>query len=248
MEWFEDRKFWRATYPFMFPDDRMERAEVMADPLIDLAGVRKGTVLDLCCGPGRYSMALARRGFDVTGVDVTESLLETASSLARLEEIEVEWVLSDMKDFIRPDSFDLAISMFTSFGYFDSHDKNMEVLRNVRQSLRPGGRFLLETMGKEVLASIFRPVTVEELEDGSMLIQKHSIQHGWKRITNEWLIVREDRVESRFLFSHWIYSAAEIEGMMLEAGFDMVSVHGDLEGSPYDDSARRLVVLAARGD
>jgi len=248
MEWFEDPEFWEATYPFMFPDDRMDRAEVLADSLIDLAGVHKGSVLDLCCGPGRYSMALARRGFRVTGVDRTGSLLDTASNRARLEDIDVEWVLSDMKDFIRPGSFDLALSMFTSFGYFDSHDENMRVLCNVHDSLKPGGRFLLETMGKEVLASIFRPVTVEELEDGSMLIQKHSIQHGWKRIANEWLILRDNRVEASFRFSHWIYSAAELEGMMLEAGFDLVSVHGDLEGSPYDDSARRLVVLAARGD
>lgn len=248
MEWFEDPDFWETTYPFMFPDDRMERAEAMADSLIDLAGVREGSVLDLCCGPGRYSMALARRGFRVTGVDRTGSLLETASSLARLKETEVEWVLSDMRDFIRPGSFDLAISMFTSFGYFETHMENMQVLANVRESLRQGGRFLLETMGKEILASIFRPVTLEELEDGSMLIQKHSIEHGWRRIHNDWFVIGDGGVRSRFRFSHWIYSAAELEGMMLEAGFDMVSVHGDLDGSPYDDSASRLVVLAARGD
>jgi SAM-dependent methyltransferase len=248
MEWFEDDRFWELTYPFMFPDDRMERAEEQADALLYLAGINRGEVLDLCCGPGRYSMAMARRGFAVTGVDRTSMLLDTARSLAAIQGLDIEWVQSDMRDFIRPGSFDLALSMFTSFGYFESHDDNLKVLRNLHDSLRPGGRLLLETMGKEILASIFRPVTTEELEDGSLLIERHTIEHGWKRISNDWLIIREDALEGRFRFSHWIYSAVEIEEMMIAAGFDFVAVHGDLDGSPYNDQARRLVIVAARGE
>lgn len=248
MEWYDDDRFWELTYPFMFPHDRMERAEERADDLLELAGVTGGALLDLCCGPGRYAIAMARRGFAVTGVDRSSMLLETAERLASIQGLRIEWVRSDMRDFVRPGSYDLALSMFTSFGYFESHDDNLQVLRNLRASLRPGGRLLMELMGKEILASIFRPVTTEELEDGSLLIQRHTIEHGWKRISNDWLIVRDEALEGRFRFSHWVYSARELQAMMLEAGFDFAAVHGDFDGSPYDDRARRLVLVAARGD
>ena len=239
--------FWDLTYPFLFPDSRMERAEEQADGILELTGISSGSLLDLCCGPGRFSMAMARRGFSVTGVDRTTALIETATRTASVEGLEIEWVLSDMRDFSRPSSYDLALSMFTSFGYFEKHEDNMKVLRNIHMSLKPGGRLLLEVMGKEVLASVFSPVSTTELEDGSLLIQKHSIEHGWNRISNDWILIRDDAIEGRFRFTHWVYSAMELEAMLLEAGFDLVSVFGSMDGSPYDDSARELVALAVRG-
>lgn len=248
MKWYEDPMFWDLTYPFLFPDSRMERAEEQADAVLDLAGVSTGSLLDLCCGPGRFSIAMARRGLHVTGVDRTAALLDTARNLAGINGLNVDWVLSDMREFVRPGSYDLALSMFTSFGYFDSHDDNLKVLRNLHESLRPGGRLLMEVMGKEVLARVFRPVSTDQLEDGTLLIQRHFIEHGWGRISNDWILIRDESVQGRFRFSHWVYSATELETMLLEAGFAFVSLFGDLDGSPYDNSARELVVLAARGE
>lgn len=244
MEWFEEEKFWRELYPFMFPDSRMEKAEEDTDSLMKLIGITEGDVLDLCCGPGRFSIAMARRGFTVTGVDRTEYLLEIAGRRASLEDLSIEWVLEDMRSFIRPDSFDLILCMFTSFGYFEKHEENMKVLHNVRDSLRQGGIFVLEIMGKEVLASIFSPISTDEPEDGMLLVQKHRIEDGWRKIHNEWLIIEGDRVKNRWKFSHWVYSAAELEDMLKEAGFSEMKIYGNIHGIPYDSEATRLVVIA----
>ncbi|MCD4848025.1 MAG: class I SAM-dependent methyltransferase, partial [Candidatus Aegiribacteria sp.] len=105
MEWFEEENFWHELYPFMFPESRMEKAEEDSDSLIKLTGITEGDILDLCCGPGRFSIAMARRGFTVTGVDRTESLLEIAGRRTSLEDLSIEWVLEDMRSFVRPDSF-----------------------------------------------------------------------------------------------------------------------------------------------
>lgn len=245
MEWFEEGDFWRELYPFMFPDSRMEKAEEDSDSIIELSGITEGNVLDLCCGPGRFSIAMARRGFTITGIDRTEYLLEMAERRSSLEDLSIEWVLEDMRSFIRPDSFDLTLCMFTSFGYFEKHEDNMKVLHNVRDSLRQGGKLVLELMGKEVLASIFRPISTDELEDGTLLIQKHRIEDGWRKIHNEWLIIEDDRVKNRWKFSHWLYSAAELEDMLQTAGFSELQVYGNIHGIPYDSEATRLVVIAA---
>lgn len=244
MEWFEDEKFWSDLYPFMFPDSRMEKAEEDSDSLIELTGITEGAVLDLCCGPGRFSIAMARRGFTVTGVDRTEYLLSMAGRRASLEDVSVEWVLEDMRSFIRSDCFDLVLCMFTSFGYFEKHEENMKVLNNIRKSLKKGGKLLIELMGKEVLASIFSPISTDELEDGTLLVQKHRIEDGWKNIHNEWLIIKDDMVKNKWKFSHWVYSAAEMENMLKEAGFSVQQVYGSITGIPYDSEALRLVVVA----
>ena len=69
-------------------------------------------------GPGRHVAALAKRGFRVTGVDLSPFLLRRAQELAQRESFGIEWVQEDMRSFLRPEAFDLAISLFTSFGYF----------------------------------------------------------------------------------------------------------------------------------
>ncbi len=247
MEWFEHDDFWEMTYPFMFPETRIEKAEEDILSVLSLCGIEKGDVLDLCCGPGRFSIPLARMGYSVTGVDATDFLLNIARNRASIENVEVEWIKEDMRRFLRSRSYDLVMNMFTSFGYFQDHSDNMIVLENVNESLRQGGKFVIEVMGKETLASIFQPVTDTETDEGLLLIQRHTIESGWNRIANDWLLIDNDSVLGRWKFSHWVYSAAELKNMLQEAGFSNLEVYGNLEGSPYNSESGRLVAVATAG-
>ena len=76
--WFEDESFWEKLDPFMFPDQRFEIADEQIEKLLGLVGFSGSTVLDLACGPGRHSIALAKQGLQVTGVDLSSFLLERA--------------------------------------------------------------------------------------------------------------------------------------------------------------------------
>ena len=154
-DWFEDDSLWKGLYPFMFSERRFNVAEDEAKGILALSKLEKGNVLDLACGPGRHAIALARDGFRVTGVDLSPFLLEKAASLAQEQNVDVEWVQADMRHFLRPEAFDLAISIFTSFGYFDDKQDDLAVLRNIRRSLRVGGILVMELMGKEILARGF---------------------------------------------------------------------------------------------
>ena len=110
-EWFEDEEFWSTWYPYMFTDERFEQSEKEVDQILALAGFEPERVLDLACGPGRHAIELARRGFQVTGVDRSGFLLLKAKERARAAEVEVEWVEEDMRTFERPEAFDLAINI-----------------------------------------------------------------------------------------------------------------------------------------
>jgi SAM-dependent methyltransferase len=166
---------------------------------------------------------------------------------ASLENVEVEWVEEDMRRFRRSESYDLVLNMFTSFGYFQDHSDNMRVLENVNESMRHGGKFVMEVMGKETLASIFHTVTDEETDEGLLLIQRHRIEDGWNRIENDWLLIDGESMLGRWKFSHWVYSASELKNMLLDAGFSNVELYGDLEGAPYNSESGRLIAVSTSG-
>ncbi len=244
-EWFDDDDFWRELSPFIFTKERLAAGEGDVEQALALARPRGPVALDLACGPGRCSLALARRGFTVTGVDRTKLLLDRARSRARRAGASVEWVRADMRDFVREDAFDLALSMFTSFGYFEEKEDDLVVLRNVLASLKPGGVFLMELVGKEFLAGVFQPTTMETLSDGSRLVQTHEIIDDWTRIRNEWVLIRKGHTRT-FRFHHTIYSGQELEDRLLGAGFEKVRLHGSLEGDPYGRESERLVAVARK--
>jgi len=201
-------------------------------------------VLDLCCGPGRHSLELARRGFKVTGVDRTARFLEEARRRAEAEGLVIEFVQGDMRTFRRPEAFDAVINLFTSFGYFDDPQEDKQVLENVYTSLRPNGKLLLDTMGKEVLARIFRERDWFE-QDGALFLEERRLLEGWSRIETRWIIVRDGEQEE-FTLKLRLYSGAELRALLREIGFRRVELFGNLDGEPYDQNARRLVALAEK--
>jgi SAM-dependent methyltransferase len=139
MEWFESEDFWREFYPFMFPPERFSAAKEEVSRIVNLTQCNAGSVLDLCCGPGRHAVEFAGSGFQVTGVDRSPFLLERARELASQSGLSLEWIKKDMRNFVRPAAFDLACNLFTSFGYFKEEQDNLKVLRNVmRASKRMG--------------------------------------------------------------------------------------------------------------
>jgi SAM-dependent methyltransferase len=244
-EWFENEDFWREMYPYMFDEQRFAAADEQVGKILKLTGIRRGAVLDLCCGPGRHSMALAKRGFQVTGVDRTRFLLNKARRRAKSARVKVEFVQSDMRDFVRPGAFRLAINLFTSFGYFDRKDDDRRAVRNIFESLKAGGLCVIDVMGKERLAKIMQSSHAERHADGSLLVQMHEIFDDWTRIRNEWILLKGNRVR-RYKFHHTIYSGQELRDLLRLAGFAEVKLYGDLDGRPYGVDAARLVAVARK--
>jgi SAM-dependent methyltransferase len=186
---------------------------------------------------------LAKQGFRVTGVDRSAFLLERARRYATDEKVQVEWVQRDMRDFQAAGSYDLAISMYTSFGYFDTSEENQKVLQNIRASLRPGGTFVINVLGKEPLARKFIATDMQELDGVGTVFQHRRVKDVWSHLESEWVIIQCSTAQ-RLAFSVWIYSGAELQQMLEVAGFDDVRLFGHLDGSPYDVDARRLIAVA----
>lgn len=245
LAWHEDDRFWERTAPFQFAEQRWAAAPEEVEKALALLKLEGGAaVLDLCCGPGRHSLELARRGFRVTGVDRTARFLEEARRRAEGEGLAIEFVQGDMRTFHRPEAFDAVINLFTSFGYFDDPEEDRQVLENVYASLKPNGKLLLDVMGKEVLARIFRERDWFE-QDGALFLEERKLLEGWSRIETRWIIVRDGKREE-FTLKLRLYSGAELRALLRKVGFRRVELFGNLDGKPYDQNARRLVALTEK--
>jgi SAM-dependent methyltransferase len=249
--WHEQDRFWEMTAPAMFGERLIAVAPQDVEDIVALLGIERrmkhpaAKVLDLCCGVGRHSIEFARLGFQVTAVDRTQAYLDRASARAEAEGLAIEFVRADMREFCREGAYDAVVNLYTAFGYFEDIEDDRQVVRNVHRSLAPGGAFVLEMMGKEVLARIYQARDWAEMDDGSLLLQERTLSQDWSWMENRWILIK-DGVRTEFPLSHRIYSAAELKGLLAGCGFAETKAYGDLGGAPYDQTARRLVVVAHR--
>lgn len=244
--WYERDELWERMGQVMFGEQRMAMAVAEVDSLIELLHISNDDViLDLCCGIGRHSNELARRGYKVTGVDRTKSYLEIAKGTAKNEGLSTEFVQKDMREFVRENGFDVVLSMFTSFGYFEDDSQQMQVLDNVFRSLRLGGRFIIECMGKEILARIFNDADWSEGDYGIHLERRKPID-DWGKMQNTWILLAKDGTRHEWNVTHYLYSAVELKSLLRSAGFTDVRAYGGLDGSIYNNTSRRLAVVGVK--
>jgi SAM-dependent methyltransferase len=242
--WHEDASFWEPFGPSMFSAERRAAARGEVGAIIELTGTTEGAaVLDMPCGVGRHALEFARRGFRVTGIDRTQPYLDEAGAQASAEQLDVELVQGDMRDFCRPGTYELALNLFTSFGYFDDPADERRVAENLRRSLKPGGALVMELAAKEPLARHFVARDWRELDDGSVLLEERKIASGWNAIESRWLLFRNGERYERSMRVR-LYSAAELGALLKDVGFAAVAAYGGLDGCPYDVDALRLTMVA----
>ena len=196
-----------------------ELTSAEADSLEKLLGLPPGAdILDVPCGGGRLSLALAARGYRLTGVDWSSEFLGHAAS----SEVSpsVAWERRDMRDLPWPGRFDGAFCVGNSFGYLDD-EGNAAFLGAVRAALKPGAKFVLETpMVLENLLGHLQPRPWWQVGDVRLLVENR-YDHARSRLEIDYTFVSDGRVEVR-RGSHRAYSYRELVALIEAAGF---SVH-----------------------
>ncbi|MFH8369735.1 class I SAM-dependent methyltransferase [Streptomyces sp. NPDC018031] len=243
---FQDDDFWTEFYDFLFPAQRFTQAEELLDSSPLLSFPDGARVLDLCCGAGVFTVPLARRGFEVTGVDRSPAMLDRARKLSADAGAAARYVRSDVLEYSEPGAFDVVLNMFTSFGYFADPADNARVLSTMHGCLAPGGTLLLDLAGKELLArKVVPPKVVRRGAD--LLVQTDTVLDDWARLRSDWVLVRGDRV-TRASLVWFVYSAVELREMAERAGFRNIEIFGGFDGRRYDQDAERLILRATRGE
>lgn len=143
---------WLAITRARDPDGERARAEF--DFVFERLEVEPGArILDVACGHGRHSLELARRGFRVSGFDISEPSPALARRQAADEGLDLSFVQGDMRELPWKGEFDAAINLFTAFGYFPDEAENEQAAASIAGALRPGGRFLIDTINPILFGS-----------------------------------------------------------------------------------------------
>lgn len=230
--------FWRAAMP---PETTRAEADFFEKHLAIGPGAR---LLDVPCGDGRLAIELARRGYRLTGVDISGEFLAAAREAARREGLKIEWRRSDMRDLPWAGEFDGAFCGGSSFGFLGD-EGDQEFLAAAARTLKPDARIVLDGLkAAEVLLPQFRER--HEMALGDILFvaeNRYDCETG--STENRYTVTRGDRNEVR-LARHRIYTCREIVTMLERAGFELIELLGSLSGEPFRLGSSRLIVLAAR--
>ena len=247
-DWWADKRFWNDFAPLMFDRTRWDNAVDEVDGMISItAAVPPDRIMDVGCGPGRHSLELSRRGYEVTGIDINENYLKSAVEAAGKEHPDIPPVFlnCDMRNIKTDKPFRGAFSFFQSLGYFENPEEDQEVCTGIYNVLEPDGWFLVEMDGKETTAANFEERTWIE-RDGRIILLEYEAEGAWSMLHNRWQFRDTDGSWHEYEFSYRLYSAVELGELLEKAGFASIEFFGALDGRPYNQNAKRLVALARR--
>jgi SAM-dependent methyltransferase len=207
-----------------------------------------GLCLDLGCGEGRYSRAVTAHGFRVVGIDLSRALL------ARALENEApatsrSYIRGDIRSLPFKCGFDLAVSLFTSFGYFASDEEHLAVLREVAGTLRAGGMLVLDLPNRAFeLADLATPSSRERIVRGCLVKESWNFTRDGNRIEKQ-ILIDDTRGQRHYRESVRIFSRDDLLEMTRRAGFaPFTHIWGDYAGSEMNSGTRRMIYFGRKLD
>jgi SAM-dependent methyltransferase len=230
--------FWRAV---VSDEQTSAEADFIQKELQLSAGAK---VLDVPCGNGRLSIELARRGFQLTGVDIASEFIAEAKMKSSAGGVPIDLHERDMRNLPWTGEFDGAFCFGNSFGYLDDQG-NADFVKAVSNALRPGAKFVIDS---GAVAECLLPVFQEHrsLEVGGItLVADSRYDHALGRMFTEYTFMRDGQTDKR-PSSQRIYTYHELAGLLGEAGLEPVSAYSSVVEDPFKLGSPRLLLVSEK--
>jgi D-alanine-D-alanine ligase len=204
-------------------------------------------ILDLCCGQGRHTNELARRGFfNVEGLDRSHYLIQKAKQTAKRDNLNVRFKEGDARKLPYPaDSFNAVMILGNSFGYFETVQDDVRVLKEVFRALRPWGRLLVDVADGDYLRKAFQPRTWEWIDKNNFVCRERSLSLDKQRLISREVVVHAEKgvIVDQF-YAERLYSQEHLLEILKAAGFSDIVVHGAI--SPDSQRNQDLGMMEKR--
>lgn len=237
--WFEtwfDTKYYHTLYSHR----NYEEAEQFIHHLCNYLKLPTGSsVLDFACGKGRHAFFLNRLGYDVLGVDLSFNSIRSAK---QMQKEGLRFAVSDIREVIPGEKFDAIFNLFTSFGYFDSLEENLKVLKAIYKMLESEGIFVIDFMNAHKVIKTLKPQeTVVRSGISFEITKKYESGHIIKSIDftdNAKEYHFEERVQTIFL--------EDFKSLISSSGLQLTEVFGDYQLNPFDPETSDRLILIGR--
>ncbi|MBN1916955.1 MAG: class I SAM-dependent methyltransferase [Verrucomicrobia bacterium] len=219
-------------------------------------GLRSGSrrsggqrVLDVPCGAGRTSLALAKLGVEVRGLDLRSKFTNRAKRRFRKAGLVGTFLVGDMRELDVDGEFDGVVNWFGSFGYFDDAT-NLDVLRRFARAVRPGGRVLIQQANRERCLRHFlkeRRVPLREVgrRGRDIVVIRNRWNHRLERVEGTWALDVDGEPGSQRLSMRW-YTPGQFKTLFRRAGLEFEALYGSALGEPYTPSSPAIVVVGRK--
>ena len=228
--------FYLKTDADVVDDNNLTRQEIDAFvKILNLSPDDK--ILDLCCGQGRHSLELGKRGFkNVEGIDRSHYLIQKARQSAKKDNIEVKFREGDARKLpFTHDAFDVVLILGNSFGYFETINDDLRVLKEVFRVLKPRGRVLIDVADGKFLRKNFQSRSWEWIDKSLFVCRERSLSlDGQSLISREVITHVEKGVLADQFYDERLYTKESISDILKTAGFSDITVHCEIA----TDSAR----------
>ena len=233
------------VYGHMFTEELAEKESAFVAGVLGLRPDE--SVLDLCCGQGRHSVQLAKRGLKVTGLDLNPDYVELARQAAKAGKVEIETVAADMREIPFANKFDAIVNMYSSFGYLESEAEDLKVLESAAKALKTGGRILLDMLNREWAIDNYIQNDWHTGADGTLYVERRDLDLATSRMHVHFIVV-DPKGGRRESIGHIIrlYTLTEMTRLLERVGLRVTSVFGGFEGEEYGISTRRMIIIAQK--
>ncbi len=250
-----EKPWWNLFFDDHFADLLLEREQPEkltkeVDFIINELQLQPGQVVfDQCCGTGEIACELAARTIYSVGVDQSKPYIDRAKIKAKNNKLACEFHHGDALTFISPRIADAGLNWYTSFGYSDNDTINLKMIKNCYNSLKTGGRFLLDyTNPAYIFKNFTEHVTLKKnLLEGELIVNKYSkadLQRGM--LISTWNYIFPDgRTLSKSGESR-IYFARDLSDMLKSCGFRIIRLSGDISGASLIKDSPRCIITAQK--
>ena len=240
--WFKD--WFNSPYYHQLYFNRDDReAAAFIDKLIGYLKPPAGsTMLDVACGKGRHSIQLAGKGFDVTGIDLSEDSINVA---LQFETDTLHFYRHDMRLPFWINYFDYAFNFFTSFGYFITRREHDNAIRTIAQSVKRNGVFVMDYLNVHYAEDHLIHQSEKQVDDVNFIITKwYDETHFYKKI-----LIEDESLEEPLVYTEKVakFSLGDFTEMFAYQGMQIQEVFGDYSFANYDvRKSPRLVMIAKK--
>lgn len=240
--WFRDWFNSPYYHQLYFKRDDKEAAAFIDNLISYLKPAPNSTMLDVACGRGRHSIQLAGKGFDVTGIDLSDDSINDA---LQYETETLHFYKHDMRLPFWINYFDYAFNFFTSIGYFKTRREHDNAIRTIAQSIKREGVFVMDFLNVHYAEDHLVHQSEKEIDGINFIITKwYDETHFYKKI-----VVEDDSQQEPLVYTERVakFSLGDFTEMFAYQGLQMQEVFGDYSFSNYDvKRSPRMVMIAKK--
>lgn len=236
-EWFEtwfDTRYYHILYGNR---DELEARQFIDALLRFLAPPSGARFLDVACGRGRHAINLHQYGYEVTGIDLSENSIAEATKHASDT---LHFYVRDIREPLNVGLHDYALNLFTSFGYFDDVDEHIKAIRNIANSLKPGGQLVLDYLNIHcVKQHLIREEICEKSGVSFNLSRSFEAPFLYKHIQ-----VKEGDAIHCFEERVMAFTQKDLYAMLEKGGLTPIRCFGNYDLTPYTADQPRVIIIA----